>query len=136
VIVVDSNVIAYLYIPGVKSAHAREALKRDPYWIAPRIWRSELRNVAIRYVRVRQIKITQAYDVLDAAEALMKGGEYEVESRTVLDLANNSGRSAYDCEFIALARQFKIKLITSDGPLADAFPSDTVDLGVFAGGAP
>jgi predicted nucleic acid-binding protein len=35
VIVVDTNVIAYLFLPGEQTAAARRTLQRDPRWAAP-----------------------------------------------------------------------------------------------------
>jgi len=37
--VVDSNVIAYLLIPGEHTSHAEQALRNDPHWVAPVLWR-------------------------------------------------------------------------------------------------
>jgi predicted nucleic acid-binding protein len=45
VIVVDTNVIAYLFIPCELTAGAESLFSRDPDWLAPLLWRSELRNV-------------------------------------------------------------------------------------------
>jgi predicted nucleic acid-binding protein len=51
VIVVDANVIAYLVIPGKFTEVAERLLETDPQWVAPRLWRSEVRNVLATYVR-------------------------------------------------------------------------------------
>ena len=42
-IVVDTNVVAYLYLRGEFAAQAEAWLKRDREWAAPRLLRSELR---------------------------------------------------------------------------------------------
>ena len=44
-IVVDTNVIGYLFLSSEQSILAEYALKKDSEWTAPIIWRSELRNV-------------------------------------------------------------------------------------------
>ncbi len=42
-IAVDTNVLAYLYLPGEYTAQAEALLERDPDWTAPVLWRSEFR---------------------------------------------------------------------------------------------
>lgn len=44
-IVVDSNVIAYLYLQGEHTAAAERLLLHEPDWAAPALWRSEFRNI-------------------------------------------------------------------------------------------
>ena len=130
-IVVDTNVVAYLLIAGQHTAAARATLLRDPEWTAPLLWRSEFRNVLGLYLRKRQLSLAEAMSMYDTAEGLLAGRERMVESREVLVLASESGRSAYDCEFIALARQLQRKLVTADRPLLASFPDDTVSLERF-----
>jgi predicted nucleic acid-binding protein len=130
-IVVDTNVIAYLLIPGQHTAAARATLARDPEWAAPLLWRSELRNVLTLYLRKGELTLRQATSLQDAAEELLLGREHHVMSAEVLALAKSSGRSAYDCEFVVKARYLNAKLVTSDRPLLAAFPEDTIALTWF-----
>ncbi len=60
--------------------------------------------------------------ILEQAEGLMADNEYEVSSAQVMQLVNNSNCSAYDCEFVALARYLNVPLITSDKKILREFP--------------
>jgi predicted nucleic acid-binding protein len=128
VIVVDSNVLAYLYLPGEYTAAAEALLERDPDWAAPILWRSEFRNILAGYLRRKDISFEQAVSLQSEAESLLAGCEFEVESRTVLELVRDSDCSAYDCEFIALAMKLDTKLVTMDKKLLRAFPNRAVAL--------
>jgi predicted nucleic acid-binding protein len=130
-IVVDTNVIAYLLIPGQYTNAARASLARDPEWAAPMLWRSEFRNVLALYMRRGELSLRQATALQETAEALLAGREHLAASSDVLALASTSGRSAYDCEFIAIARQLSRKVVTSDRPLLASFPDDTFALSAF-----
>jgi len=50
-IVVDSNVIAYCWIHGERTALAHRLRRLDSDWHAPVLWRSELRNILTGYRR-------------------------------------------------------------------------------------
>lgn len=127
-IVVDSNIVAYLYV-GREHASATEALlERDREWVAPILWRSEFRNVLAGCLRRREFAIEEARAAQSGAEDLMRGGEYEVDSHVVLDLVNRSDCSAYDCEYVALAKQLELKLVTMDRKVLKAFPEVAVPL--------
>jgi predicted nucleic acid-binding protein len=136
VIVVDTNVIAYLLLPGDQTEAARGALARDAAWAAPILWRSELRNVLRGYMRQRHLTLARAREVQGTADELMSGREFQVESAAVLELAAASGCSAYDCEFVALARAFEVPLVTTDRDVLESFPRDAVSLKLFGSGAP
>ncbi|MES2177028.1 MAG: type II toxin-antitoxin system VapC family toxin [Gemmatimonadota bacterium] len=131
-IVVDTNVDAYLLIPGQFTEAARATLVKDPKWAAPMFWRSEFRNILSLYVRKRELSLAQAVALQETAESLLTGREYVAESEDVLSLAAASARSAYDCEFVAVARRLKRRLVTSDKQLLASFPEDTVPLVTFA----
>ena len=74
------------------------------------------------YLRRNDLSFEQAAALQAEAEALMAGHEFDVDSRTVLALVRDSGCSAYDCEFIALAQQLGTPLVTMDKKLLKAFP--------------
>ena len=127
-IVVDSNVVAYLYLPGEHTAKAEALLERDPDWAAPVLWRSEFRNVLAGYLRRGALTFDQACGLQREAEDLLAGSEFEVDSAAVLDLVRASDCSAYDCEFIALANAMQVALVTMDARLLKAFPARAVAL--------
>jgi predicted nucleic acid-binding protein len=127
-IVVDSNVLAYLYLPCEYTAAAEALLERDAEWAAPVLWRSEFRNILAGYIRRKMISFEQACSLQAEAESLVDGLEYEVESRDVLELVRDSDCSAYDCEFISLALKLDTKLVTMDKKLLRAFPKHAIAL--------
>jgi predicted nucleic acid-binding protein len=129
VIVVDSNVLAYLYLPGEHTAAAEALLEKDPDWAAPILWRSEFRNILAGYMRRKALTFAQACELQGEAESLLLGSEFEVESPAVLELVRDGNCSAYDCEFIALAIKLNTTLVTMDEKLLQAFPKRTLQLG-------
>jgi len=131
-IVVDTNVIGYLFLSGEHSLSAEHALQKDSEWAAPILWRSELRNVLTLYVRKNLITLEQAQRIMTGALELLRGREYEVSSYEVLRLASESKCSAYDCEFIAVANDLKVPLVTVDRQLLLEFPTVAVPLNSFS----
>lgn len=127
-IVVDSNVLAYLYLPGEYTAAAETLLAQDSDWAAPILWRSEFRNILAGYLRRKALTFEQANSLQREAESLLEGAEFEVEFLAVLELVRDSGCSAYDCEFIALAMKLDTTLITMDKKLLRAFPKRAIAL--------
>ena len=121
-IVVDTNVLAYFLLPYEFSAAADALFKRDPDWAAPILWRSEFRNLLAGELRRKNLSFEEVVKVQGEAEALLAGHEHEVDSRRVLELVRDSNCTAYDCEFIALALQLGVKVVTMDSKLIKAFP--------------
>lgn len=125
VIVVDTNVLAYLLLPCEFSLQADALYRKDPEWAAPILWRSEFRNLLAGYLRRKTLTFEQALKVQAEAEALLAGNEHEVDSRHVLELVRDSDCTAYDCEFVALAIKLGVKATTGDKKLLKAFPDST-----------
>ena len=130
-IVVDTNLIAYLLITGEHTQRADAVKLRDPEWIAPLLWRSEFRNLLLLYIRQEIFDLDHAIDLLKQAEEIMQKQEHTISSVTVMKLATSSGCSAYDCEFVALAQDLGVPLVTSDRKVLTAFPEIAVSLEDF-----
>lgn len=127
-IVVDVNVVAYLYLPGPFSAAAENLLLSNSEWASPRLWRSEFRNILATYMRKNLLSLEQANTIFTSANDLLSNNEYEVSTLQVLQLAHDSGCSAYDCEYVALAHHLKLPIFTADKALLKAFPEVAVVL--------
>ena len=114
-IVVDTNVMVHLLLGGAHGEDATLLFERDPEWAAPVILTSELRNVLLGYVRRGDLTADQAKAMCDDAVEVLRGRTATVASGQVLDVALECGLSAYDAEFVALARTLGVPLITLDG---------------------
>lgn len=130
-IVVDTNIVVYLLVPGHLSRAAEAVFRRDSAWAAPFLWRSEFRNVLALYLRRGMLTLEEALSTMEKAELLLQSRTYEIKSREVLRLAAESGCSAYDCEFVALAQDLSVPLVTSDRKLAAKFKSTAIPLQEF-----
>jgi predicted nucleic acid-binding protein len=130
-IVTDTNTIAYLYLPTDQTDNVVSLLHTDSQWIAPLLWRSELRNVLAMYVRKSIIDLSTAIAIQAQAEQQLADNEYTVNSMDVLSLAQQSGCSAHDCEFVSLATSLRLKLITSDQKLIQTFPNIAMTAGEY-----
>jgi predicted nucleic acid-binding protein len=129
VIVVDTNILVYRFIPGPKNEAARQLVEKDPVWAAPLLWQSELRNVLIGYLRRQAFTRAHAEEIMSNATRALFGREAAPYTPLVFDLATRSGCTAYDCEFVALAMMLNATLITEDGDLLRAFPARCQPLG-------
>jgi predicted nucleic acid-binding protein len=129
-IVADTNLIVYLFITGDQTSLAQKVLYKDPQWIVPPLWQSEFRNVLAVYIR-RGMTLPQARQVMEDALETLKDRQIIPSYEKILDLIAESDCTAYDCEFIALARQLSIQLVTADKQLLKQFPDCAISLEEF-----
>ncbi len=121
-IVADTNLIVYLYVKGQRTNQVEAVLQQDPAWAAPLLWRSEFRSTLMGLVKRKELGLDDVLEIVSEAEQWMMGREYTVVSNKVLQLAGQSGCSAYDCEFVSLAMDLEVSLVTSDRQILRAFP--------------
>jgi predicted nucleic acid-binding protein len=131
VIAVDTNIICYRWMPSPHAGAVDKLLAKDPDWIAPFLWRSEFRNVLAGALRQKLITLDLANQIASKAEWHLANREFAVSSHAVLNLVATSACSAYDCEFVALAEEQRVPLITLDRQILRDFPRIAISLAKF-----
>jgi predicted nucleic acid-binding protein len=131
-IVVDTNVIASMWVPNDMDEWVYKVLKKDDDWIAPLLWRSEFRNVLSIYLRKDILELPVVLQATEEAEQLMDANEFGVNSTQVMSLVADSSCSAYDCEFVALADDLNVQLVTFDKKIVREFPDIAISQKEFA----
>lgn len=125
-IIVDANIIAYLVLKTEKTEIAEKVLAADSDWYAPVLWRSEVQNILANYIRHNLLTLDAAQKIMGKTLDMMDEREYFVSSDLVLDLVSASHCTAYDCEYVALARQHNLELVTFDKEIVKYFPETAI----------
>ncbi len=130
-IVADSNLIAYLHLPGPNESVADAVLVKDSEWWVPPLWRSEFRNILFAYMRTHGMDLRTAE--AHWAEALDHLGPNQMEPNpaNVLAKASRSRLSAYDADFVTLAEDLGVWLVTSDRQVIESFPATAISPAAF-----
>jgi predicted nucleic acid-binding protein len=124
-------VVTYLVLRNEQSELAAAVYEKDPVWVAPLLWRSEFRNALAKYILFGGMTLDAALLALRSAEEVVGGREYKVSSEKVLELVVQSKCSAYDCEFVVLAMDLGVPLVTTDKQVLRAFSKIAVSLEKF-----
>lgn len=113
-IVVDTNLVVYLFVAGEKTSLSRQVYARDPDWVVPSLWKHEFLNVLATSVRQEVLTLEQALLVWQYGQDFLHRRERRVNMASALNWAVEQRVSAYDAQFIVLARELECKLITED----------------------
>ena len=127
-IVVDTNVMVYFLTGAGLGDDAALLFKKDPEWSAPPILMSELRNVLMGLLRKGDLRDRDAVDICDDAEAVLGERVAHVPSDVVLQVSMDNDLSAYDAEFVVLARRLRVPLVTADRAILKGAPDVAVGL--------
>jgi predicted nucleic acid-binding protein len=127
-LLVDTNIIAPLYVRSARSPAVAELFAHDPVWRTEPLALIELSNVLITYERARYITAVTARDCLKRAAAFLQPHLFRVSHQAALDAALRYGTTAYDARFLALAQELRMRLVTEDARLRAAAPALTQSL--------
>ncbi len=133
-IVADTTLLAYLVLPGEHTEAAEAVYARDPDWVVPTLCLSELRSVMSKYLARDLMTLAEASSAMERASAIVDGREVDVDSRAVLALAKKSKCTSYDCEYVSVALEIGVLLVTSDKQVLKAFSKTAVSPSDFVAG--
>lgn len=121
-IVVDTNILVHFFLNGTEKNIVTELHKKTPLWLAPRLWQTEFLSVLGVYLRKEILSFEDILNAQFKAKQLMSTFSLDVEPIEVLELIKTSSCSAYDCEFVALAKDLEVPLLTFDKKILSEFP--------------
>lgn len=121
-IVVDTNILVHFWLPSDFTDLCDSLYQRDSQWVAPFLWKSEFRNALSLYLKKELIDLAEALLIAEKVEFQMKEREFLVNTVQVIRDVSRSSCSAYDCEFVSLAKDLDIGLVTLDKQLLKEFP--------------
>jgi predicted nucleic acid-binding protein len=126
-LLVDTNILAYLMIQGDRTSAAQELFARDSDWRSESFILVEFLNILSTYVRIKAMTREVSARLLTEAHSLLPNLT-NVLHAAALETAVQFSISAYDARFITLARQLRVKLVTEDVKLRAAAPGLTCSL--------
>lgn len=123
--VVDTNIIAALYVKGSYSEAVKQLHDRDQVWRTDPFALIELSNVLATYERARYLTKALARERLADAQDFLRPHYFAVTHDAALEMAIRYRTTAYDGRFLALADQLDRRLVTEDAKLRKAAPALT-----------
>jgi predicted nucleic acid-binding protein len=133
-IVVDTNVTAYLMMEGEKTHLAQETYNRDSSWAMPSLWRHEFLNALATYVRHGGAEIEAAVEIWQRTSLLFNPGERDVDMLQALRLASQYNISTYDAQYVALAMDLGTPYVTEDRQMLKIFSGLALSMQEFCEG--
>jgi len=126
-VVVDTNILAYLLIRGNRTADAQALFTRDAEWRSEGFVLIEFSNILATYQRSGALSRSAAETMLATAGRVVSGLVNLPHGRA-LKLAAEFGVSAYDARFLGAAQNLGARLVTEDARLRTAAPALTRSL--------
>jgi predicted nucleic acid-binding protein len=135
-IVVDVNVVVYLLTETPQRELARRVRERDADWLVPPLWRHEMLSVLATLTREEVLDQASAIQVWRKAIALLGSREQQPEMEDALSLAIEHGISAYDAQYVVLAKTIGTRLVSEDRKLRRRLPDRVASMADFSATLP
>jgi len=119
VIVVDASVVAYLLIEGELTDVVRELYRVDSDWVTPPILNHEILSI-LAAVGTEEQSSHSVEVIWRDVRALLGSRQQVPDPVNSLRLAVELGISGFDAQYLSLAQQLHLPLITGDARLIDA----------------
>ena len=127
-LVVDTNILASLLLKGPFTEQALALYAADPDWRSEAFVMTELANVLATQIKLRDMPLPDAIDLLARGAELMAEGLVEIPHAAALTLAAELGVSAYDSRYLVIAQRLQTRLVTEDAKLRKKAPDLTCSI--------
>lgn len=125
---IDTNVLASLYLEGPHTDQARQLHALGGLWRSERFILVEFANVLATQVRVGRLDLAEALTVQERGHGLIGPGLLDAPPNAALTTAAAFKVSAYDARYLVAAQTLGTRLITEDTRLRRAAPELTQSL--------
>lgn len=130
-LVADNTLLCHFFLRSDLEDLARQVRDKDGDWIVPHLWKSEFANAIVKAHWACPDPLELYYRAWDSACAVMEPCERPVDFHETVRLGTEHHISAYDAQYVYLARKFAIPLITEDSRLHRAFPTIAMSMEKF-----
>ena len=103
-IVVSTDIVAALYLPGENTATAEAVLTRDPAWASPMLWRTVFPHYVTEPLRSGAVTPLLVGEMLAEAEKLFLSREFPAPVKENMQFVFQSQCSAFMAPFLGLAK--------------------------------
>ena len=121
VFVVDASVVVKWFVPEIHSDKARRLLEAPHEYVAPDLLFAETANTIWKRIRRQELTADEGQLlVADVGQIAVETVSCRALAEDAHALANATGRTVYDCMYVALAIRLNTRSITADDRLEDA----------------
>jgi len=121
VFVVDASVVVKWFVPEIHSEAARRLLLLPHEYVAPDLIFAETANTIWKKIRRNELTAEEGHGlVADIGEIAVETVSCRALAEDAHALATATGRTVYDCMYVALAVRLNTRSITADDRLEAA----------------
>ena len=132
-IVVDANIVIYLVCQTPWTDLAQQVYSADGDWLVPELWEPEVLNGLMVMKRGGLLGLEDAIRAWSNASDLLAGRVRKCDPPSVLRTADRDRLSAYDAQYVTLARSLGVKVVTEDRLIKQNCADVARSLRVFLG---
>lgn len=131
-IIVDTNAVFHFFASKKQEGQdMKNVYELDKHWIVPYLFWYELLNVFCSQIKYASMTLERAQELYEMVRVFFYDRVYSSNPQKVLNIAVESECSVYDCEFVAIAIDFGIPLITYDKKILKTFSNIAMTADTF-----
>jgi predicted nucleic acid-binding protein len=130
-IVIEANILIYALIECDNSRMIPQLREKDADWRTTGLCLHETLNVLATFQRRGLLTLEQCQELLKSANRFISVAQCEVNIEASLAVAAKYGITGYDAQYVALAQNLAVPLITEDRKLRHAVPGIGVSMQEF-----